>query len=167
MAKSVNDELSEAVKRFPDRLAGLAAIAPQDLEAAADELERAVKKLGLKGALVNGHIRGEYLDDKKYWPIFDRAERLDVPIYIHPKMPGPDMIKPYMAYPGLASAMLGFSAEASLHAMRLILSGVFDRYPQPEEIPVHLAHLSYFVVNPSQLFADKQAITTKKRGLNG
>jgi predicted TIM-barrel fold metal-dependent hydrolase len=138
IARSVNDELSDAVTRFPERLAGLAAIAPQDAESAADELERAVTKLGLKGAVVNGHIRGEYLDNRKYWPIFERAEALKVPIYIHPKMPGPDMIKPYMAYPGLASAMLGFSAEASLHAMRLILSGVFERYPR---LMIILGHL--------------------------
>lgn len=138
VAKSVNDELSEVVRRCPERFAGFAAIAPQDPGAAADELERAVTKLGLKGACVNGHIQGEYLDDSKYWPIFERAEKLDVPIYIHPKMPGPDMIKPYMAYPGLASAMLGFSAEASLHAMRLILSGVFERYPRLKIILGHL-----------------------------
>jgi predicted TIM-barrel fold metal-dependent hydrolase len=138
MAKSINDELSGAVKRNPDRLAGLAAIAPQNPEAAANELERAVVKLGLKGAVVNGHIRGEYLDDQKYWVLFERAEKLDIPIYIHPKMPPPDMIKPYLVYPGLASAMLGFSAEASLHAMRLILSGVFDKYPGLKIILGHL-----------------------------
>jgi 5-carboxyvanillate decarboxylase len=138
MARSINDELSGAVKLYPDRLAGLAAIAPQNPEAAANELERAVVKLGLKGAVVNGHIRGEYLDDQKYWVIFEKAEKLDVPIYIHPKMPPPDMIKPYLAYPGLSSAMLGFAAEASLHTMRLILSGVFDKYPRLKIILGHL-----------------------------
>ena len=138
MAKSINDELSSAVKRYPERIAGFAAIAPQDPYRAADELERAVVKLGLKGAVVNGHIRGEYLDDQKYWVIFERAEKLDVPIYIHPKMPSPDMIKPYLTYPGLASAMLGFAAEASLHAMRLILSGVFDKFPGLKIILGHL-----------------------------
>jgi len=138
IARSVNDELSTAVKRYPERFAGFATIAPQDPQAASDELERAVVKLGLKGVMVNGHIRGEYLDDQKYWIIFERAEKLDVPIYIHPKMPSPDMIKPYLAYPGLASAMLGFSAEASLHAMRLILSGVFDKYPGLKIILGHL-----------------------------
>lgn len=138
VAKSVNDELAEAIRRFPHRFAGFAAIAPQEPEAAADELERAVTHLGLKGAMVNGHIRGEYLDEKKFWVIFERAEKLDVPIYIHPKMPGPAMIEPYLAYPGLASAMLGFSAEASLHAMRLILSGVFEKYPRLKIILGHL-----------------------------
>jgi 5-carboxyvanillate decarboxylase len=138
MATAVNDELAEAIKRHPDRLAGFAAIAPQAPEDAADELERAVTRLGMKGAVINGHIRGEYLDDRKYWVILERAEGLGVPLYLHPKMPGPEMIKPYLAYPGLASAMLGFSAEASLHAMRLILSGVFERYPRLKIILGHL-----------------------------
>ena len=138
MAKVVNDRLSQAVKQYPDRFAGFAALAPQDPDAAADELERAVKKLGLKGAVINGNIRGEFLDDQKYWAIFERAEKLDVPIYIHPKMPPPDMLKPYLAYPGLASAMAGFAAEASLHAMRLICSGVFDKYPG---LKIMLGHL--------------------------
>jgi predicted TIM-barrel fold metal-dependent hydrolase len=138
MARSVNDELSGVVRRYPDRFAGFAALAPQNPHAAADELQRAVEILGLKGAMINGHIRGEYLDDRKYRVLLERAEKLDVPIYIHPKMPSPDMIKPYLAYPGLASAMLGFSAEASLHAMRLILSGVFDEYPGLKVILGHL-----------------------------
>jgi len=138
LATAVNDELSEATKRHPDRFAGFATIAPQAPEAAADELERAVTKLGLKGAMINGHIRGQYLDDRKYWVILERAEALGVPLYLHPQMPGPDMIKPYLAYPGLASAMLGFAAEASLHAMRLILAGVFERYPRLKIILGHL-----------------------------
>jgi len=138
MAKSINDELSIVIKRYPERLAGFAAIAPQNPDAAAEELERAVVKLRLKGAIVNGHIHGEYLDDPKYWVIFEKAEKLDVPIYIHPKMPSPDMIKSYSTYPGLSSAMLGFAAEASLHAMRLILSGVFDKFPGLKIILGHL-----------------------------
>jgi 2,3-dihydroxybenzoate decarboxylase len=138
IARSINDELSSVVKQYPERFAGFAAIAPQNPDAASEELQRAVVKLGLKGAVVNGHIRGEYLDDRKYWVIFERAEKLDVPIYIHPKMPSPDMIKPYLSYPGLASAMLGFAAEASLHAMRLILSGVFDKFPGLKIILGHL-----------------------------
>jgi 5-carboxyvanillate decarboxylase len=138
MARSVNDELSETVKRYPQKFAGFAAIAPQDPDGAADELERAVNKLGLKGALITGNVKGEFLDDRKFWSIFERAEKLDVPIYIHPKMPPADMLKPYLAYPGLASAMAGFGAEAQLHAMRLICSGVFDHYP---DLKIILGHL--------------------------
>jgi 2,3-dihydroxybenzoate decarboxylase len=138
LVKAINDEISEVVKRYPERLAGFAAIAPQAPEAAADELERAVKKLGLKGAIINGHIRGEYLDNQKYQVILERAEKLGVPIYIHPRMPSPDMLKPYLAYPGLAQAILGFAADTSLHAVRLILSGVFEKYPGLKIILGHL-----------------------------
>jgi len=138
IAKTVNNNISEVVNRYPERFAGFAAIAPQDPDAAAAELERAVTNLGLKGAMINGNIRGEFLDDQKYWVIFEMAQKLDVPIYIHPKMPPSDMIKPYLAYPGLASAMAGFAAEASLHATRLICSGVFDRYSGLKIILGHL-----------------------------
>jgi 5-carboxyvanillate decarboxylase len=138
MAKAVNDELAETVKRYPERFAGFATIAPQDPEAAADELERAVKKLGLRGVMINGNIQGEYLDEQKYWVILEMAEKLGVPIYIHPKHPSSDMIKPYLAYPGLALPMWGYGAEAGLHAMRLICSGVFDKYP---ELKIILGHL--------------------------
>lgn len=138
MAKKVNDILSEAVKKHPKRLAGFASIAPQNPKDAAEELERAVVKLGLKGASINSHTKGEYLDDEKYWVIFERAESLGVPIYIHPRCPSPDMATPYLKYQGLATAMLGFAAEVSLHALRLIYSGVFDRYPKLQIILGHL-----------------------------
>ena len=85
LAKKVNDKLSEAVKKYPKRFAGLASIAPQDPGAAAKELERAVKTLGLRGVNINSHTKGEYLDQKKYWVILEKAEKLGVPIYIHPQ----------------------------------------------------------------------------------
>jgi 2,3-dihydroxybenzoate decarboxylase len=138
MAKQINDEVAQAVRKHPERFSAFAAIAPQDPASAADELERAVKHLGLKGAVVNSHIRGEYLDDPKFWTIFDKAEELGVPIYLHPKQPSSDMIKPYLTYPALANAMWGFAAEASLHAVRLICSGLFDRYPGLKVILGHL-----------------------------
>ena len=138
VAKIVNDELSQAVKQYPQRFSAFATIAPQDPRQAATELERAVKELGLKGAMIIGSIQGEYMDKKKFWPVFAKAEELDVPLYIHPKMPPQDMINPYMDYPGLTQAMLGFAADASLHAMRLILSGVFEKYPKVKVILGHL-----------------------------
>ena len=138
MAKKVNDKLSEIVRRYPKRFAGLASLAPQNPTEAANELKRAVKELGLKGACINSHTKGEYLDDKKYWPIFEMAEKLGAPIYIHPRIPSPDMVKPYLAYPGLSSAACGFAAEVSLHALRLIYGGVFDQYPKLNIILGHM-----------------------------
>src|SRR5262245_31350591 len=87
LARTINDQLAEAIRKHPQRFAGLAAIAPQDPSAAAKELERGVRSLGLKGAIVNSHTGGEYLDNKKFWEIFEAAESLNVPIYLHPNTP--------------------------------------------------------------------------------
>ena len=138
LAKKINDQLSEAVSKYPERLAGFASLAPQDPGEAADELERAVMDLGFKGACINSHTKGEYLDEKKYWVIFERAEKLGVPIYIHPRSPSPDMMKPFLDYPMLTTAMIGFAAEVSLHALRLISSGPFDTFPRLNIILGHL-----------------------------
>jgi 5-carboxyvanillate decarboxylase len=98
LSRKTNEELSKAINKHPDRFIGLAALAPQSPEEAARELERAVKELGLRGAKINSHVKGSYLDDKKYWPIFEVAETLDVPIFLHPNTPGPSSIKPYEDY---------------------------------------------------------------------
>ncbi len=129
LARLTNNETYEIIKKYPKKFAGFAGLACQDPDAAAKELERAVKDLGLKGAMIYSHIQGEYLDAKKFRVIFETAERLGVPIYLHPKEPSPDMIKPYSTYPALAGKIWGYAAEAGLHAMRLICSGLFDRYP--------------------------------------
>jgi 2,3-dihydroxybenzoate decarboxylase len=127
LAGEANDALAEAIMANPTRLAGLAAVAPQDPQAAAREIERG-KKLGLSGVIINSHTRSEYLDLAKYRPILEAAEALDMPIYLHPREPGPSMVTPYLDY-GLYFATWGFSAETGLHAMRLIMSGAFDRHP--------------------------------------
>ena len=139
LAKKTNDDLYQAIKKHPDRFIGLAALAPQDPSAAADELERAVSELGFGGAKINSNIRGEYLDDQKYWPILERAERLSAPINIHPTMPSASMAGAYADYGfSLAGASLGFAAETALHAMRLIYAGAFDKYPGLKIILGHL-----------------------------
>ena len=137
LARATNDELAAAIAAHPTRFAGLAAIAPQDPQAAAAELERGVQELGLKGAIVNSHTQGEYLDDPKFWDIFAAAEALDVPVYIHPNTPPNDMIKPFMAR-GLDGAVFGFAVETGLHALRLVVSGVFDKFPG---LRIGLGHL--------------------------
>ena len=137
LARAANDELAAAIAAYPTRYAGLAAIAPQKPAAAAQELERGVRKLGLKGAIVNSHTQGEYLDDEKFWDIFAAAEALDVPVYIHPNTPSNDMIKPFMAR-GLDGAVFGFAVETGLHALRLVVSGVFDRFPKLNIVLGHL-----------------------------
>jgi 5-carboxyvanillate decarboxylase len=123
LAISCNDQLAEAIRKHPDRFSGLAAIAPQNPAAAAKELERGVRKLGLKGAIVNSNTHGEYLDDPKFWDIFAAAESL--------------MYAPFAEW-GLEGAIYGFAIETSLHLLRIILSGVFDRFPKLRMVVGHL-----------------------------
>jgi len=164
LAKKINDLLSETVRKYPKRFAGFASIAPQSPIDAADELERAVQELGLKGASINSHVKGEYLDDKKYWVIFERAEKLGAPIYLHPRSPSPDMAKPYLAYPMLAAALCGFNAEVALHALRLICSGLFDEYPQLHIILGHLGEaLPYWLWRLDTIWKRRSLLNTLKR----
>lgn len=138
MAKKINDELSKIVRKNPKRFAGFATVSPGDPEGAAKELQRAIKELGLVGLKLNSHFKGEYLDDRKFWPIFEMAEKLDVPVYLHPKELPADMNKYYAKYPLLTSAMWGFAADAGLHTMRLMCGGVFDTFPKLKLIMGHL-----------------------------
>jgi 2,3-dihydroxybenzoate decarboxylase len=137
LAKLSNDYLAEGIRRHPDRFDGLAAIAPQDPASAAQELERGVRQLGLKGAIVNSHTRGEYLDDPKFWDIFEAADALRVPVYLHPNTPPPAMIGPFLDR-GLDGAIYGFAVETGLHMLRLIVSGLFDRFPTLQVVLGHL-----------------------------
>jgi 5-carboxyvanillate decarboxylase len=151
IASDTNDQVAEAIRKYPTRFAGLAAAAPQDPKAAAKEIERGVRKLGLKGVIINSHTRGELLDDPKFWDIFEVAEALDVPIYLHPQAPPPAMIVPYVER-GLEGAIWGFAAESGLHALALIRSGAFDRFPKlrlvlghgGEALPFWLSRIDYF-----------------------
>jgi len=182
MALEYNNRLASAAKDHAKRFTGLACIAPQNPKDAADELERAVRELGFKGGLINSHTKGEYLDDRKYWVIFERAQKLDVPIYLHPRAPSPDMMKPFTGYPMLDSAMWGFTAEAGLHSMRLICSGLFDEFPKLKIVVGHLGETIPFVLAridnrwsvapfpkklkklPGQYFKDNFLVTTS--GMN-
>jgi len=137
LAKDANDALATAVKKHPTRFAGLAAVAPQYPAGAAQELERACRTLGMKGFLINSHTMGEYLDDAKYWPIFEAAQALDTPLYLHPREPAPGMVAPFLDY-GLYFAGFGFAVETSLHAMRLIMCGVFDQFPRLQIVLGHM-----------------------------
>jgi len=178
MARNTNNELAGVIDKHPDRFVGFAAIAPEDPDGAAAELERAVKELGFRGVNINSHINGEYLDDRKYWAIFEKAQALDVPIYLHPREPSPDMVKPYAKYPLLLGAVLGFAAEVGLHTLRLICSGLFDVYPNLRLILGHLGEGLPFALSridgkwrnsplnrtlrkkPSEYFRDNIFVTT-------
>ncbi len=136
LAAESNDALAAAVRAHPTRFAGLAAIAPQDPATAAKEIGRAVT-LGLCGIIVNSHTRGEYLDAPKFRPILEAAQALDLPIYLHPREPAASWVEPYLDY-ALWFAGWGFAAETGLHAMRLIMSGTFDRFPKLRIVLGHM-----------------------------
>ena len=137
LASQVNDRLADVIGSHPDRFAGLAAIAPQDPGAAAAEIERAIGDLKLNGIVINSHTRNEYLDDEKFWPIFEAAAGMRAPIYLHPRSPSAQMAQPYKRF-GLETGIYGFQAETGLHGIRLICSGVFDRFP---DLQIVLGHL--------------------------
>lgn len=137
LAASSNDQLADMIRRWPTRFDGLAAVAPQDPPAAVKELERAVTKLGLRGLVINSHTRGEYLDDTKFWSILEACEALGVPLYIHPNTPSPAMIEPFLPR-ALDAAIYGFACETGLHVLRMIVAGVFDRFPRLQVVLGHL-----------------------------
>jgi len=136
LARDSNDMLADAVKRHPTRFSGMCAIAPQAPELAAKELERG-KALGMKGVIINSHTFGEYLSDQKFWPIFEAAEALDLPIYLHPYTPPKNMIEPFLEA-GLDGAIYGFGVETGMHMLRIITAGVFDRFPRLQMIIGHM-----------------------------
>lgn len=139
MARDANDLLFEAVKAHPDRFAGFAALPTADPDAAADELERTVTKLGFKGTMIHGHTQGSFLDDRKYWVIFERAQALGVPIYLHPTLAHPNAMTSYFeGYEELARAGWGFAIDTSCHFLRIVFAGVFDAYP---DLKIILGHL--------------------------
>jgi 5-carboxyvanillate decarboxylase len=145
MAELANDRLAEAIARHPDRLAGLATFAPQDPLRAAEEMRRAIEDLGLNGFVVNSHTDGEYLDQEKFWPILEAAEALGAPIYIHPRPLPRGAVDPYLE-PDLWAGIWGYAAETGLHALRMITSGVFDRFPDLTIVLGHMGEgLPYFV----------------------
>jgi len=137
MAREANDMLGEACAQHPDRYTGMAACAPQAPAEAAKEIERAITKLGFKAVIINGHTKGEYLDNPKFLPILEAAAALNAPIYIHPTGMPKAMVQHFLES-GLDGAVYGFGVDTGLHALRLIVSGVFDRLPNLKIIIGHM-----------------------------
>lgn len=144
VARDANDFLAEALKKHPTRFAGFASLPTQAPEQAAEELERRVRRQGFKGTLIDGHTRGRYLDDKFFSPLLERAEALNVPIYLHPTIPPKPVVDAlYGGFSPAVAAMIsgagwGWHIETSVHLIRMILGGVFDRYPKLQVIIGHL-----------------------------
>jgi 2,3-dihydroxybenzoate decarboxylase len=152
MAIEANNRLHEATLRNPDRLAAFAMLPTPDPAAAADELERCVKELGFKGAMIHGRSQGLYHDDRRFWPIFERAQALDVPIYLHPGPPHEAVMQAYINdyvgdFPGLTNAAWGYTIDTASQALRMILSGMFQEYPNLKIILGHMGEALPFLVD--------------------
>ncbi len=151
LARQANDQLAAAIAAHPARFAGFATLPMTDPQAAADELERAVHLPGIKGAMIGGTINGRFLDDPAFLPVLERAVALDVPIYIHPGVP-PESVRaayysgfdPAVSY-ALATSGWGWHNETAIHALRLILSGLFDRLPALQIIIGHMGEMLPFM----------------------
>ena len=152
LARDANDTLARAVADHPDRFAGFATLPTAAPEAAADELERAVSELGLRGAMVNGHTNGRFLDEPAFDVLLARFARLGVPLYLHPTEP----VRPvrdayYRGFdPGpawfLSAAAWGWHAETGLHVLRMVLGGVFDRHPELQLVVGHMGEMLPFML---------------------
>ncbi|GHB59157.1 amidohydrolase [Streptomyces umbrinus] len=147
LAAEANDALAEAIAAHPDRFAGFATLPTPDPAAATKELERAVDNLGFVGALTSGHVNGRYLDDRSFWPIFEAAEALNVPLYLHPALPPQAVMEAsYSGFSPAVNAALagggwGWHIDTGLHVLRLILAGVFDRFPRLGLIVGHMGEV--------------------------
>ena len=144
LARRANDALAAAVAKRPDRFAGLAAMPMQDPAAAATELQRCVRELKFKGALVNGFSQvgspdtAVYYDLPQYRPFWAEVERLSVPFYLHPRDQLPSRRQAYDGHPWLVGSPWGFADETALHALRLMGSGLFDEFPKLQIVLGHL-----------------------------
>ncbi|WP_293970034.1 amidohydrolase family protein [Sphingomonas sp.] len=144
LAQLANDRVAAAVRAHPARFAALATVAPQDPEAAARELERAIGTLGLNGLLINSHTAGETLDAPRFTPILDALQALDVPLYIHPRDPLPSMRG--LDLPGF-NVGWGYGVEVGTHVLRLIAGGVFDRFPKLKIVIGHMGEMLPFYLD--------------------
>jgi uncharacterized protein len=151
LAREANDYLAAAIQKNPARFAGFAALPTADPAESVKELERRVQG-GFKGAVINGHVRGRYLDDQFFWTILECAEGLNVPIYLHPTPPPQAVID--ASYAGfqpvvvemLAGAGWGWHIETAIHMIRMILGGVFDRFPRLQLIIGHMGEALPFMM---------------------
>ena len=151
LATRVNDRLAAAIEANPTRFAGFAALPTADPKAAAAELERCVTRLGFKGAMIHGLANGQFLDEPQFDAIWAMAERLDVPIYLHPSVPHPAVQEAYYAkyskeFPMVIRAAWGFTVETATIAIRMVLGGVFERHPRLNIILGHLGETLPFLL---------------------
>jgi predicted TIM-barrel fold metal-dependent hydrolase len=168
-AREINDVLAEAMRKHPARLAGLVALPTPAPDKAAQELEARFGKDGFRGAVINGHCRGRYLDDSFYWPILECAEKLGAPIYLHPAIPPKAVVEAsYGGFsPGetffLSGAGWGWHIETSVHVIRMMVRGVFDRFPKLQIVIGHMGEGLPFMMPRMDAVASRSPGMTMKR----
>ena len=145
LSRLSNDRLVEIIQDNPPKFSGLAAVPFTAADAGAAELERAVH-LGLKGAILNSHVRDHYTDRPEFFSFYEAAEALDVPVYLHPNAPSARLLGPFHER-GLDGSIYGFGVETGLHLLRLIVSGIFDRYPNLKMVVGHAGEAIPFWIN--------------------
>jgi uncharacterized protein len=152
LSSEANDFLAAAIAKHPTRFGGFAALPTSTPERAAEELDRRVREHGFKGGVINGHTRGRYLDDKFFWPVLERAESLRVPIYLHPTPPPKAVIDAWFSgFSPIVAEMFagpgwGWHIETALHVVRMVLGGVFDRFPGLQIIVGHMGETLPFMI---------------------
>ncbi len=168
VACDANDVMAAAMNTHPDRFAAFATLALQEPKKAAAELQRCIQKLKFKGVMVNGTVNGQFLDDPKFTPLFETAEALDVPIYLHPAPPPKPVMDAYFSgLPGqlgfaLATGGWGWHVETGLHSLRLIITGVFDRFPKLKIIIGHMGENLPFSIARAQAVFERAASNLKR-----
>ncbi len=173
-AREANDFVAAAVNKYPKRFAGFAALPTAAPDKAAAELERTVRDCRFRGAMINGHTNGRYLDDKFFWPILERAVALNVPIYLHPTQPPRAVIDAsYSGFSPIVTEMLigpgwGWHIETAIHVIRMILGGVLDEFPELQIVIGHMGEalpfmLPRFDVMPAAMTKLKRPITAYLR----
>jgi len=161
LARDINNQLAEAVLDNPGRFAAFATVALQEPQQAVKEMERCIKRLQFKGLIIMGTVNGVFLDDPRFIPIFEAAQALNIPIYMHPGFPPRAVIDAYYSgMPGninfgLSMAGWGWHAETGLHCLRLMLSGLFDRFAKLQIIVGHMGdHLPFNIARADRVFGE-------------
>ncbi|KAA8646459.1 hypothetical protein EYZ11_000267 [Aspergillus tanneri] len=166
---AANDDLATAISRHPTRLAGFAILPMREPSAAAQELQRCVTQLGFVGALVENHLNGQFYDDEQFWPVFEKAHELNVPIYIHPTFASDSMLEHYKGnYDNSVALALsaygwGWHSETGHHILRLFASGLFDRFPRLKIVIGHMGEMLPFQLD--RIFAVAERWGAKMRDL--
>lgn len=155
LCREANNELARLINQHPTRFAGFALLPMADTDEAVKELTRCVNELGFKGAMISGTFNGVFFDDERFHPLFAKAQELNVPLYMHPAVIAPNVADYYyksnqwseVASLMFASAGFGWHADSGIALIRMIISGLFDKYPNLQIISGHWGELVPFYLN--------------------